>query len=161
MSDNRDLVIKFYKTFDLGDFKIVRNMMAENFAAHLVGIPATLDRDEFIEFGSKFRQAFPDVSHQFDRPICEDDKVVTSGVFTGTHLGNFQGLPATGQSISIAVIHIDSRSETLRERISDGKIVEHWGQGDQAGMMQQLGIVPLPGVSLFYRAIRQRLGMNK
>ncbi len=153
MSDNRDLVIKFYKTFDRGEFETVRNMMAENFAAHLVGIPATLNRDEFIEFGSKFRQAFPDVSHQFDRSICEDDKVVTSGIFTGTHLGNFQGLPATGQSLSVAVMHIDL--------VVDGKIVEHWGQGDQAGMMQQLGIVPVPGITLFYRAIRQQLGLNK
>ena len=153
MPDNRDLVIEFYQTFDRGDFEVVRNMMAENFAAHLVGIPATLDRDEFIEFGSKFRQAFPDVCHQFNRSICEDNKVVTSGVFTGTHLGNFQGLPATGQSLSIAVMHIDI--------IENGKIVEHWGQGDQAGMMQQLGIVPIPGIALFYRAIRQKLGMNR
>ena len=153
MPDNRDLVIKFYQTFDRGDFEVVRNMMAENFAAHLVGIPTTLGRDEFIEFGSKFKQAFPDVSHHFDRSICEDDKVVTSGVFTGTHLGNFQGLPATGQSLSVAVMHIDI--------IENGKIVEHWGQGDQAGMMHQLGIVPIPGIALFYRAIRQKLGMNR
>jgi steroid delta-isomerase-like uncharacterized protein len=153
MSDNRDLIIKFYQAFDRGDFDLVREMMAENFAAHLVGLPETLGRDGFIEFGSKFRQAFPDVSHQFDRPICEDDKVVTSGIFTGTHLGNFQGLPATGRSISIAVMHID--------RISDGKVVEHWGQGDQAGMMQQLGIVPIPGIGLFCSAILQRLGIGK
>jgi steroid delta-isomerase-like uncharacterized protein len=114
MSDNRDLVIKSYQTFDRGDFDLVRKMMAENFAAYLVGIPETLGRDEFIEFGSKSRQAFPDVSHQFDRSICEDDKVVTSGIFTGTHLGNFQGLPATGQSISVAVMHIDCLRHALR-----------------------------------------------
>jgi hypothetical protein len=66
MSDNRDIIVKFDRAFDRGDFEIVRSLMAENFAAYLVGIPATLDRDEFIEFGSKFKQAFPDVSHQFD-----------------------------------------------------------------------------------------------
>jgi steroid delta-isomerase-like uncharacterized protein len=153
MNDNRDVVIKLYETFDRGDFEAVKTMLAENFVAHLVGMSATLDRDEFTEFGIKFRQAFPDGSHHFDRPICEDDKVVTSGVFTGTHLGDFQGLPATGRSISIAVMHID--------RISDGRVVEHWGQGDQAGMMQQLGIVPIPGIGLFYSAIRQRLGIGK
>lgn len=153
MSNNRDIIVKLYETFDRGDFEVVRNMLSEDFVAHLVGLPATLDRDEFTEFGIGFRQAFPDGCHHFDRPICEDDKVVTSGLFTGTHLGNFQGLPATGRSISIAVMHID--------RISNGQVVEHWGQGDQAGMMQQLGIVPLPGIGLFYAAIRQRLGMRK
>jgi steroid delta-isomerase-like uncharacterized protein len=153
MNDQSELVIKLYATFDRGDFEAVKTMLAENFVAHLVSMSATLDRDEFTEFGIKFRQAFPDGSHHFDRPICEDDKVVTSGVFTGTHLGNFQGLPATGQSLSVAVMHID--------RISDGRVVEHWGQGDQAGMMQQLGIVPIPGIGLFYSAIRQRLGIGK
>jgi hypothetical protein len=35
------------------------------------------------------------------------------------------------------------------DRIEDGKIVEHWGQGDALGLMQQLGIVFLPGPKLF------------
>jgi steroid delta-isomerase-like uncharacterized protein len=153
MNDQSELVINLYETFDRGDFEVVKTMLAENFVAHLVGMSATLDRDEFTEFGIKFRQAFPDGIHHFDRPICEDDKVVTSGIFTGTHLGNFQGLPATGRSISIAVMHIDL--------ISDGKIVEHWGQGDQAGMMQQLGIIPIPGIRLFYSALHHRFRINK
>jgi len=68
-------------------------------------------------------------------------------------LGNFQGLPATGRSVTIAVMHID--------RLVDGKVVEHWGQGDQAGMMRQLGIIPVPGIGLFYAALRQWLGIGK
>jgi steroid delta-isomerase-like uncharacterized protein len=153
MNANRDVVINLYQAFDRNEFEIVKSMLIEDFAAHLVGLPTPLGRDEFTEFGIKFKQAFPDSCHHFDRPICEDDKVVTSGVFTGTHLGNFQGLPATGRSLSIAVMHID--------RICDGKVIEHWGHGDQAGMMQQLGIFHLPGIGLFYAAIRQRLGLKK
>ena len=153
MNNDRDLIIQLYETFDRGDFDKVREMLSEKFVAHLVGMSATLDRDEFTEFGTKFRQAFPNGHHNFDRPICEGDRVVTCGTFTGTHLGNFQGLPATGRSVTIAVMHID--------RVSDGKVVEHWGQGDQAGMMRQLGIIPIPGIGLFYAALRQRLGIGK
>jgi hypothetical protein len=29
-------------------------------------------------------------------------------------------------------------------RIEDGKIVEHWSEVDNLGLMQQLGVVPLP-----------------
>jgi predicted ester cyclase len=29
-------------------------------------------------------------------------------------------------------------------RFSDGKIVERWGEFDQAGLLQQLGVMPEP-----------------
>ncbi len=32
-------------------------------------------------------------------------------------------------------------------RIEEGKFVEHWGQEDTLGMMQQLGAIPAPGQS--------------
>jgi steroid delta-isomerase-like uncharacterized protein len=150
--NNKDAIREFYETFDRGEFDRVKNLMTEDFIAHLVGIPTPFDRDAFTEFGQKFSQAFPDGRHHFDFSIAEDDKVVTWGKFTGTHLGNFQGLPATGRSVTIAITHID--------RVVDGKIVEHSGQGDQAGMMQQLGIVPIPGVSLFYSALHHRFGIK-
>jgi predicted ester cyclase len=69
MYNHRDVVIKLYETFDRGDFDAVRDMLSPDFVAHLVGMSATLDRDGFTEFGIKFRQAFPDDSHHFDRPI--------------------------------------------------------------------------------------------
>jgi steroid delta-isomerase-like uncharacterized protein len=153
MSDNRDIIVQLYEAFDRGDFKVVKDMLSENFVAHLVGMSATLNRDEFTEFGTEFRQAFPNGRHNFDCPISEGDRVVTCGTVTGTHLGNFQGIPATGRSVTIAVMHID--------RLVNGKVVEHWGQGDQAGMMRQLGIIPIPGISLFYSVLRQRLGIGE
>jgi hypothetical protein len=52
---DRDLIIKLYETFDCGDFKAVKDMLFEKFVAHLVGMSATLNRDEFTEFGTKFR----------------------------------------------------------------------------------------------------------
>jgi steroid delta-isomerase-like uncharacterized protein len=151
--NNKDVVSEFYQRFDCGDLDDAKNILTEDFIAHLVGISTLFNRDTFTEFGRKFGQAFPDGRHQFDFSIAEDDKVATWGTFTGTHLGNFQGLPATGKSVVIAIAHID--------RLVDGKIAEHWGTGDQSGMMQQLGIVPIPGISLFYSALQHRFGLNK
>ena len=79
MNNNQNIIIKLYETFDRGDFKAVKDLLSENFVAHLVGMSATLDRDKFTEFGTKFRQAFPNGHHNFDRPIAEDDRVVTCG----------------------------------------------------------------------------------
>ncbi|AFY92473.1 ester cyclase [Chamaesiphon minutus] len=129
--------------------KPTRAMMSADFIADLVGIPVSLDLEAFIQFGLEFRTAFPDGCHQFDEVIEEDTKVVTIGKFRGTHLGKFQGLPATGKSVEIEVTHID--------KLIDDRLVYHWGQGNQAGMMQQLGIVFVPGLSLIAAAIRHQI----
>ena len=49
---------------------------------------------------------------------------------TGTHLGAFAGIPATGRKVSIAEVAI--------YRLADGKIVEQWGMPDIAGLMTQI-----------------------
>jgi predicted ester cyclase len=149
MKTPKQSVLELYAAFDNGEFELVRSMMSEDFSAHLVGMPALLDRSAFIEFGVAFRSAFPDGCHQFDEVIAEDNRVVTIGRFRATHLGKFQGLPATGKSVEIEVMHID--------KLIDNRIVYHWGQGNQAGMMQQLGIVFIPGLSLITAAICHQL----
>lgn len=78
-----------------------------------------------------FRTAFPDGHWHEEDLFAEGDRVVGRYILRGTHQGEFFGIPATGKAISVSNIHI--------MRIADGKIVEHWGHGDDMGMMQQLG----------------------
>jgi predicted ester cyclase len=140
MEDNRTLILQFYKSFDDRKMEEAMNLLAPDFAAYMVGIPEPLDREGFKQFGMSFYVAFSEGSHIFDEVIVAGDKVVTCGQFEATHLGEFQGLPPTGKQIKLSVMHID--------RVENGKIVEHWGHGDALGLMQQLGIVFLPGPKL-------------
>ena len=39
----------------------------------------------------------------------------------------------------------DVGTDTHVGRFENGKFVEHWGNSDDPGMMQQMGAVPLPG----------------
>ncbi|MEZ4737059.1 MAG: ester cyclase [Caldilineaceae bacterium] len=78
-----------------------------------------------------FRTAFPDGHWHEETLVAEGDLVVGRYVLRGTHQSEFFGVPATGNSISVSNIHI--------MRIADGKIVEHWGHGDDMGLMRQLG----------------------
>lgn len=80
------------------------------------------------------RGAFPDLNWAIDDLIAEGDKVVARTTMTGTHLGEFFGIPPTGKRVSMGGVHV--------LRIADGKIVEHWGSNDDLGMMRQLGVVP-------------------
>jgi steroid delta-isomerase-like uncharacterized protein len=77
------------------------------------------------------RAAFPDAHWDEEDLIADGNRVVGRYTLRGTHLGDFLGIPATGNTITVSNIHIF--------RIDDGKIVEHWGHGDDMGMMRQLG----------------------
>src|SRR6266498_682513 len=83
-----------------------------------------------------YRNAFPDVHFTIDEQIAEGEKVVTRWTAHGTHQGELVGMPATGKSSTVTGIAVD--------RIANGKISESWGIFDQFGMMQQLGVIPMP-----------------
>ena len=84
-----------------------------------------------------FRAAFPNMQVTLEEELAEDDKVITRGYFTGTHQGDFQGIPPTGKQIKVKYIDV--------WRVTNGKLVENWVQMDQLGLMQQLGVMPVPG----------------
>ena len=81
-----------------------------------------------------FFSAFPDLKSVTDGIIAEGDMVVGRHTTTGTHTGEFMGIPATNKQVSISEIHW--------VRIAGGKFVEHWGLSDDLGMMTQLGVIP-------------------
>ncbi|MBD2232300.1 ester cyclase [Phormidium tenue] len=143
---SQDLVLRFYKAFDDRAIDRALDLLAPNFVAHQAGMPEPLDGEGFKRFGLSFYTAFSQGQHRFDEIVAAGDRVITCGMFTATHLGSFQGLPPTGRQISLAVMHID--------RVENGKIVEHWGQGDALGLMQQLGVVFLPGPKLLPHLLR-------
>ncbi len=138
---NKTTILQFYQFFDDRQIDQALELLAPDFVAHLAGVPEPLDREAFKQFGMMFYLAFSQGQHRFEQVLVEEDEVVTCGTFTAIHSGEFQGLLPTGKSIKLAVMHID--------RIENGRIIEHWGQGDALGLMQQLGIVFLPGLTLF------------
>ena len=71
-----------------------------------------------------FFTAFPDLDVHIDELIAEGD----------THKGDFMGIPATGKKATFTEMHMI--------RLANGKMVDHWGNSDDLGMMQQLGVIP-------------------
>jgi predicted ester cyclase len=84
-----------------------------------------------------FRTGFPDLHVRFEEELADGNYVIHRGYITGTHQGEFQGIPPTGKQFKINFIHI--------WRIANGKAVENWVQMDLLGLMQQLGVIPAPG----------------
>jgi predicted ester cyclase len=97
---------------------------------------AASTRDGFKQSLTTFRVAFPDFHYTIEDEVAVGDRLVHRLTAKGTQKGEFQGVPATGKQATWSEIHIG--------RVVDGKVVEHWGLGDQMGMMQQLGLASAP-----------------
>ena len=79
-----------------------------------------------------YRQGFPDLELVIDEMFGDEDRVATAFTFTGTHLGELMGVPATGKSVSV--------HGTIHSRVDGGRIVEEWELLDLATMYVQLGL---------------------
>ncbi|KUN27866.1 ester cyclase [Streptomyces corchorusii] len=79
-------------------------------------------------------RAFPDLRVEIEDEIAEGDKVVFRNTVTGTHQGEYQGLPATGRPVRYQEIFV--------LRFADGRVAEVWGVVDVLTQMRQLGMVP-------------------
>ena len=82
------------------------------------------------------RTGFPDIVFSIEEQIVEGDKVVSRFEWTGTHRGDFLGIPATGRAVRVWGIVID--------RLKDGRIKDTRIIMDTLGMMGQLGVLPAP-----------------
>ena len=140
---NKALSRRFLEeVFNNGKLNVLDEIIAKD---HVTTGPGTLPGLPTGPEGQKqlvtvYRNAFPDVHFTIDDQIAEGDKVVTRWTGRGTHKGELFGIPATGKSSTVTGIAVD--------RIVNGKIAESWGIFDQFGMMQQLGVIPMPEVAV-------------
>lgn len=128
--DPKALNRRWIEAFNQRDWETERAARSDDFRAILSGAPAPLDNAAWSGFMNAFVAAFPDSTIQVQACISEDDTVVTRWSITGTHRGEFQGIPATGHTVQFNGIEFN--------RVRDGKIAEHIAQFDLAGLMQQL-----------------------
>ncbi|MGI8411293.1 MAG: ester cyclase [Solirubrobacteraceae bacterium] len=87
-------------------------------------------REGYRSFFKALAAAFPDAHLEPATLVADEDHVVIAYTLTGTHQGDFQGIPATGKRISARGVQIG--------RFENGQIVERWGSTDELGIMQQI-----------------------
>ena len=120
-----------------GNFDLADELMGLNFVNHNAPPGIATDRDGYKDLGAMFRSAFPDQQAVVELIIAEGDLVVTRWSTSGTHQGEFLGIPPTSKRVNVAGITI--------ARVVDGLIIEDWTEFDAMGLMQQLGVIPAPG----------------
>lgn len=80
--------------------------------------------------------AFPDLHVRLDEVIAQGDTVVKRFTATGTHRGEYFGIPASGGHVTVRGMYM--------YHVRDGKISEQWRILDSLSFMQQLGAIPQP-----------------
>ena len=82
----------------------------------------------------QFLDGLPDQHFEVQQVWADGDRVVVRGVISGTHRGNFFGIPATYRRVVWTGIEICG--------MRDGKVSDRWLLTDLMGMFQQMGLVP-------------------
>lgn len=138
MADYAAVARRFYDdVMSKGDLDALDEIIHDDFVEHeeMPGMPTGKEAPR--AFVSMLRQSFPDFAATIEDMIQQGDKVVVRSRMSGTHQGDFMGIPASGRSVDVAAIDI--------VEFRDGKCVAHWGVTDVAAMMQQLGVIEAPG----------------
>ena len=137
-AEHKDLVRRwFQEVWNKGSVTAIDEMLSADAVVHGLG-PADLHGTAgFKTFHAAYRDAFPDVVIQIDELIDEGHIVAVRWSGTGTHRGAGLGFPATGKRAQF--------NGMTFVRVQHGKLVEGWNNFDQLGMLQQLGVVKLPG----------------
>jgi predicted ester cyclase len=110
---------------------------------------APLDSESWTRFLSGFVEGFPDLRLEVEDAVGEGDLVAQRIRFEGTHTGEFQGLPPTQRKVSFSGLELN--------RFVDGRVAEHWFQLDALTLLQELGLVVVPGPRLLPRVLIQQI----
>ena len=133
-ADLKSLSRLWIAAFNARDWTAESTFRSPDFRAHLSGIPGPLDNEAWSGFLRGFATAFPDSRIAIESSMAEGDTAVVRWTMTGTHQGEFQGIPASGRPISFSGIEIN--------RYVNGKLVEHRANFDNLAMLQQIGALP-------------------
>lgn len=133
--DHAATMRRTYELISAGDVAGFGDLVADGFVEHQGGPGFAPDKEGTLDYFRALLQAFPDLSMTVEDLVADGDKAVARVRVTGTHRGDFMGIPSTGAAGDIQLIDI-MRFD------ADGRVCEHWGVADMLSLMQQLGVVP-------------------
>jgi steroid delta-isomerase-like uncharacterized protein len=133
MPEQAEVVRRFIDALDKHDFDTIDDLLSDDLVFHGGSFGEISGREQFKEFAAPFFVAFPDLRFELHDVIADGDRVAVRFTSTGTHNGEFSGMPPSGTRVSFI--------EQPQYRVADGKIVEFWWLADIFGLMQQLGAI--------------------
>ena len=148
---NKAVSRRWIEVFNERDDAAEADVRTQNYVAYApVSLePTPLDSETWTRFLSGFVEAFPDLRITVEDAVGEGDLVAQRVHFAGTHAGEFQGLPPTHKEVTFSGLELN--------RFVDGRVAEHWFQMDSLTLLQQVGLVVVPGPRLLPRVLAHQL----
>jgi len=132
LEENKQLVRRYQEIYNSNNLDGLDDIMSFDVLTPKImpNMPSGLEGAKAVH--QKTLVGMPDFHTEIQDHVAEGDKVVARVLMTGTHTGDFYGIPATGKRVEFTGVFI--------VRIANGKIVEHWGEEDSYGLLLQLGM---------------------
>ncbi len=132
---NKRIISQFFELLGRHDTERMEQLLVSStqYSFHPSGMPP-LDWNGHKQLLATITRAFPDLHHNIKDMVAEGDKVAVRLNVTGTHKGEFQGIPPSGRKLSL--------DEMAFLIIIDGRITEGWITSDTLGFTQQIGAIP-------------------
>jgi steroid delta-isomerase-like uncharacterized protein len=152
MSEENKVVVRrfFEEVINAGNLDWADEFVTADYVEHqhLPGAEGRHGIEVAKAFLSMMRGAFPDYRFAVEDLIAEGDRVAARVTVSGTHRGELMGLAPTGRRITASGIEVF--------RFADGKMAEHWATFAALDLLQQIGLVPVPGPALLVRTLVYR-----
>jgi hypothetical protein len=136
-ASNKATLSRFEDAMSTGDAEVISKTIDELVAPDvLIHMPMpiqTTGAEALKQVWAMLLRGLPDLHVAVEDLIAEGDKVVSRNTVTGTHRGEYRGLPPTGKSITY--------NEIFVFRFAGGRIAEMWGVVDVFSQLQQLGVI--------------------
>ncbi len=132
---NRDLMNSFMEeVLNKKNLNLIDEIVSEDFIEHIPFPGQGPGRAGLKHAVNSMHTGFPDLDWTVNEQIAEGEKIVTRFTWTGTHKGEFMGIPPTNKKVEVWGIVIDVVKNGL---FSESRIIM-----DSVGLLQQLGVMP-------------------
>lgn len=132
-TDSERVVTEYVRIINNRKFSDVSNVLAESFAMTGPMTGTVEGRENVTEHFQGLLAGFSDFHIQVHEVLSGGDLVMSESTLSGTHDGEFDGIPPTQQEFEVP--------EMARFIVKDGKIQEERTYYDQHDLLDQLGLL--------------------
>jgi len=132
----QSVIERFAATLSAHDIAGFAALFADDYVNHQVSAaapappPGKSQKQASVDFFAARLAGIPDLRCTVEASVATADKAAASFVYAGTHGGTYFGVAPTGRALRFTSCDIFL--------VQGGRIVEHWGMGDIAGVLAQL-----------------------